>query len=250
MDNFSCFYVDHTFFSPEKIGQLYSGQLENFIAGEKSRSVLLTTCQRIEFYTTESNNFLAHLNLPYKELHGLQPIFNRLVSIVAGVKSHILGEKNIIKQVEIVKDGLADSNPFKDVFSKALEEGKICREEHSFSSKLSYEDVAINLLNDNSPLIREKELVIVGSGMLAKGFLNISSVFENYNKIHFITRAHKSLKKFLKPFDKAVACNANNLKDRFQNQYHCVVATTNMTDEYKELLWPVVNAPSCNIRAG
>ena len=246
MDKYCCFYVDHTFFEAEKIGELYLNHLKSFSNQTQNTCVLLSTCQRIEIYTQGNANFLAYLDLPFKKISGLQPVTNRLTAIVAGIYSQILGEKQIVEQVRIIEGYLDNANPFKKIFAQALEQGLAFRKKHKFKSELGYGDVAIQLMNIKHPIKdNKKELVIIGSGMLAKSMLDTNHLFDFYDKIYFVTRAYKSLKKILKHLSNVNVCNIGNLENKFSNQYHCVVATTDLTIDYQERLSSIFNASNC-----
>ena len=82
---YNCFYVDHTFFDPRKIGATYTRLHQDLI--HDAQSMVIATCQRIEIYTTHENNPLEQLDLPFRAISGMDNLERRLVAICSGIES-------------------------------------------------------------------------------------------------------------------------------------------------------------------
>ena len=179
-EHFYCFYVDHSFFSAKKIGELYAKQSNEFKKlAPKEVSALLLTCQRIEIYSLKNENFLSSYNLPFKTIRGFLPAKNRLVSIASGICSQIIAEKNIYEQVKKCSENITDCTPIKKLFEHSLNEALRYRNDFNFYAKMNYEDFALHFLGNSNTIENPTTLVIVGSGMLAQGILYTTNIFKN-----------------------------------------------------------------------
>ena len=241
-----CHHVDHSFYATEEIGKIYSTLSQNFSQQDLADSVVLATCQRIEAYTTRNANPLASLHLPFKHISGRDALKHRLTSIACGVESQILGERNVYYQVINAFRDEDDDNVLKRICAEAIADADAIRKEHGFSADMNYEDISLAILRDTlaSADADGVGLVVVGSGMLARNFLDKGDL--PYDPIVFLTRSPKNLKKKLDDQQKMGVMRCGDFLARHNGPYHCIIATNGLEkDNYAEAVRPVLLSGAC-----
>jgi glutamyl-tRNA reductase len=242
-----CYYVDHSFHSAREIGGIYSKLSGMYSPEELGGCIVLATCQRIEAYTLSEGNPFAGLGLPFRHLAGLEAVRKRIVAIGAGVESQILGERNVYHQVRNAFRDADDGNALKGLFTEALQGAQAIRRARGFYADMNYEDISLAILQDvlGRTGVDAVGLVIVGSGMLARNFLE-KDILSVYNGVKFLTRSPRNLKK---KFDKELKMSVMRCSDFRANEseeYHCIIATNGIdVGGYSEDVRQVLLSDSC-----
>lgn len=242
-----CFYVDHSFYDVRQIGNTYS-KLNQEVMLRGGTDIIVATCQRIEAFTTmNSNPFPDTLNLPFRHISGQDQLKQRLLSVSSGIESQILGEKNIYYQIKKACSSCSEDNAMKGMFLNALDAAMALRVEHDFYSSMDYEDVSTSILQEHTEKIpaTELNLVIVGSGMLARNFLK-EQILSQYKNIYFLTRAKRNLKKKLEQHLKQNVLTCDEFMKQDHTSFHCIVATSQVDKgDYLDAVKKVLTLPSC-----
>lgn len=242
-----CYHVDHSFYSAKEIGKLYSTLSQKFSRNDLGDSIVLATCQRIEAYTTRDTNPLGALQLPFKHISGRRELKHRLTSIACGVESQILGERNVHYQVINAFRDENDANMLKMICAEAIADAEAIRKEHGFYADMNYEDISLAILQDSlaSADAHAVGLVVVGSGMLARNFLD-KGALPVYDHIIFLTRSPKNLKKKLDEQQKMSVMRCSDFLARHNGPYHCIIATNGLDkDNYADALRPILVSSQC-----
>ncbi len=237
-----CYYVDHSFHSAREIGGIYSELSNMYSAEELDGCIVLATCQRIEAYTLSASNPFAGLGLPFRHIAGRDALRKRIAAIGAGVESQILGERNVYYQVRNAFRDVQDGNALKGIFTEALQRAQAIRRERGFYADMNYEDISLAILQDvmGRAGAGNVGLVIVGSGMLARNFLEKGNI-SIYNGVRFLTRSPRNLRK---KFDRELKMSVMRCADfRAEDgeEYHCIIATNGIdiggySDEVRNVL--------------
>ncbi len=243
-----CFYADHLTLDALKISKIYnSSELENFKKDiNENHFRILSTCQRIEVYCHNDFNPISTLPLYFQRLEGASQIKSRLTSIGTGAVSQILGERNIYYQLKAIKKRVSNDDGFDQLIDLCLEEALSLKSKYRFYAPKNYEDIAIDMLNLHA---QEKadNLVIVGSGMLARNILLVEGVRARYKEIFFITRNLKNLKKKKDVIGESKVVDVRQFQEHFSDmgKYHCILATNNIDISYQNDLRSILYNPKC-----
>lgn len=150
-----------------------------------SRGIILSTCNRTEVYTIDSDahhaersslNFLkAHVNIPDIDL--LQHVYlfeNRtavehLFRVASGLESMIVGEFEVLGQVghalEVAEGAGMVNLPLRHIFQSAIRTGRRVREETGISrNALSASSVAVNLAAGIVGDLKRGKMLVIGAG--------------------------------------------------------------------------------------
>jgi glutamyl-tRNA reductase len=150
-----------------------------------SRGIILSTCNRTEVYTIDSDahhaersslNFLkAHVNIPDIDL--LQHVYlfeNRtavehLFRVASGLESMIVGEFEVLGQVghalEVAEEAGMVNLPLRHIFQSAIRTGRRVREETGISrNALSASSVAVNLAAGIVGDLKRGKMLVIGAG--------------------------------------------------------------------------------------
>ncbi len=150
-----------------------------------SCGIILSTCNRTEVYTTDSDslraeaasiNFLkAHLNMPDSDW--CQHIYARkdeaavehLFRVAGGLDSMIIGEFEILGQVkhafEMAEKARMVNLPLRHMFQSAIRTGRRVREETGISrNALSVSSVAIDLAAKIVSDLKSCKMLVIGAG--------------------------------------------------------------------------------------
>ncbi len=167
-----------------------SGHLEEVSSKERSffeerlssvldNWVLLSTCHRVEIYSTDKIPEFDELK-PYRSLSGADAI-NHLFRVASGIESVSVGEQEILHQVKVAfEDSLESGRSSKLlslIFRKAISVGKTAREETGISrGKTSIPAHIGQILSSLEP--KRKRVAVVGSGKLAGDLVKYAGLCE------------------------------------------------------------------------
>ncbi len=151
--------------------------------------LILTTCLRFEIYAVVAarQDYRTPLHEYMKEFHGIhdlatieavairegEEVVRHIFSVVSGLDSHIIGEKQIVSQVKNAYHtalGLKCTGPILNrLFQRSLNISKMVRHrsriEEGASSAAS---LAVKLLRDKHGSLRGKRALILGAGQMGK----------------------------------------------------------------------------------
>ncbi|MFS2265076.1 hypothetical protein [Vibrio vulnificus] len=247
-ESYYCFYIDHIDYEARKIAHEYSTIVDKKtnIVINSDDYVIVYTCQRIEIYTNKNNNPLKELNLPFRTISGYFNVLTRLTLICSGTKSQLYGEENIYYQVRSFKERLSEKHPLYLLFTNALDKSRKIKEDFSFYSNKSYENIAISILNKEEKS-KSDNLIIIGSGMLARNSIETDEFRANYKNAIFVTRSVRNLKKKTKDIKFISIYRIEELIDDLSSleSFHCLIATNGLDDKYKTSVFKLLSSSNC-----
>lgn len=216
----ACRYIDHYSCDKKDLGIFYK-DVPTF------EGSMLTTCHRVEVINVVDGPIPNFELKGYhsKQILGTKNVAMRLANIAAGVDSIILGESFVFDQVKNAFKHVTDPLIFQTV-QNSLKIAKIARETHNFYSNCDYSGIAICLLGEL------KDVVIIGSGMLAK-----SLYYKLNGNATIVTRNLKSARDFND------VVKINNLPD---GEFKCIIATTS-SKKYKRRVNRHLNDSKCSM---
>lgn len=165
-------------------------------------SVVLSTCQRIEFYTGNG--------------HVSEELVNHLFSLAAGLKSNIPGDGHVLGQIrkaytEAAKAKTLDKHMHR-LFQKALQVGKEARSRTNIGrGAVSYAHAAVTVLSTHHKPSFKPFIVIIGVNPITRGIIRLLKK-QQYDHIIILNRSiHKG--KQLAISEKVEWGPLSNLKD-------------------------------------
>lgn len=201
---------------------------------DNSRTMLLATCQRLEFYTvgpceTEAA-ILRSLGLYSNRISGDVEVLNRLSEIAAGLKSQILGERHIQAQVERAFSSRARGK-LAQLGTRAVAIGNRARQELSISAAGQYEDIAFELLeksHHNNP--RLSSLILFGGGMLGRALAQHQAA-SLYKQMLVVSRQPKKVRRLMPDVR---ACNIQAAQNAASNApVDFILASSRISNQYR-----------------
>ncbi|PCJ62836.1 MAG: hypothetical protein COA79_01550 [Planctomycetota bacterium] len=187
--------TDHNYLNLEDREPYHLNELQNEIIDEELSLVaglqeyfILNTCNRIEIYAicNQSPTVIGlikkiinfdHLNSDNYYIKYDKEAFTHLTMVMSGLYSQIPGESHVVKQL---KDALNKSQKSKhangllqQLFDNSLFISKKVREKTcAHTAHFEIEDVAIHYGHDEINQITNKTIMIIGTGIVAKGLLD------------------------------------------------------------------------------
>jgi len=163
--------------------------------------VILSTCNRTEFYFSEnSDNFVdvlkssSHymIDMKFEKKEKLAAI-KHLFKVTSGLESQILGENEILSQVKNAyykSLNLGLTNKFFNLlFNRALKVGKDVRSKTKIScGNLSFASIVFNKIKRLFGNINNKNILLVGAGVISETILNYFS--KNEIKLKIVSGKH------------------------------------------------------------
>lgn len=238
-----CSYIDDTTHPPEVLGELHLRLIDN-PPPLSSNGMLLHTCQRIEWYANDCTA-LAPISLPKvsRTIFGHHQVCARLAQIAAGTKSLILGEQEILSQVEAACKRLPSAHLLVPAVHEALELAKQARVMFALTATTDYPELARRLI-ESTQGATPRMLVVIGGGMLARSVAE--ECFPGRN-VTLVTRRPKKLARHLTfPQSAVVVKKINDLREELANiDYDVVIATSSLTPSYCAQVTSLVLAERC-----
>lgn len=234
----SCAYIDASVLPMSQLAQLYH-KLSLETTWHPPESFCLVTCQRVEVYSMGPPLDLSGLRDMVHLLDSVA-VRQRLSEVAAGVRSHLLGERFILEQVERSARSLPVDHPITPLVVEAIEVAKQARQTHSFIAVADYPELVSRLLPQDGGLT-----LVVGGGMLAQAVA--ARLANDMTDLVMVTRSLKKLRRSLAILDLRVnTINYFNLAAVLDGrQYTVVIATDQVTDELQSRLSQLVSTPAC-----
>ena len=162
----------------EKMSAIDTKSLENMVLERDQNFVLLSTCNRIEFYSTlpfKTDNSLK----PFHKLEGRLAI-EHLFRVSSGIESLSIGENEILHQIKEAFDLSLKNNrtdkALSIIFRKAQSVGKKAREQTGISKGKTSIPAHVGSLLENLSDIGKKKVAIIGSGTMATDLVKYAKI--------------------------------------------------------------------------
>nr|WP_050783522.1 hypothetical protein [Methylobacterium nodulans] len=218
----------------------HSEKIKKMAQALAAKGVLtLQTCSRTEFYGEETalRNIPseAFAGLPFRSIEGAAAIGQRFAEIASGGRSQILGERNIIQQLEDAYKRGDPNLPIFQIARQGIDFGLTARERHQFNAPPIYDQFVRDIMADryrNGEL--PDHLYLLGSSNLSYDLIE-SGVEEHFRSTTIVTRDPKSARKRLRrETDKKVeVIHQKEFGHAREPQSLVVIATSNLTDQDK-----------------
>lgn len=245
----SVYFIDYLSID-EKLMAVFSQKISLLLHTFKSDSniVVLSTCHRIEFYTSDVLSYdpiKKYLGIQSTHLSGNYNALKRLTNIASGSYSKIRGEKYIFSQVETALKYSDPNEILAAFFNHALYVASYLRRNFNYYADKDYDDLVIDYLAQKDFFSKNTSIIIVGGGMLSR------SIFSRLGKINdidltILTRSPNQLAKAM-----TIDINYKSLSMRdFKiesniNLFKCFIATNNITGSYRDRIIKIINHPKC-----
>jgi glutamyl-tRNA reductase len=242
----NCSYVDHTVLAPRRIGEVHDRLSRASVSVANKAGMLLHTCLRVEVYSYDAE--IAQSTHPLRE-HAIVVSANRaarrrLTEIAAGVRSELLGEQFVLKQVESAAASLPAEHELRSVVADVVSIARCVRREYGFAAESDYPDLVFSLLKQKCSLRQPATLLVVGSGMLAQGIAVRSAA--QYDSVIMVTRSPNRLRKRLPKLTEVRVCGAAHARILMAGAvWDAVIATSNLDEAYRTELIGLVLDPAC-----
>lgn len=211
-------YIDHTFLDEKTIGKFFQNNMYN--DSDLQNFVCVSTCHRMEYYSIDLHKQFSILDTPSKYTQNTLETAQRLIEILVGVQSVILGEPYVKKQL-INAFSKSKNKNITDFFSTCLEIADQVRSKYNFYNEKNYLEIGLSFLPPAS------NLLVIGGGMLVQKIIEMNK----HTQIQIITRNPKKLKKQINAKNVTIE-KIENAKGNFT---HCMIATVIQKD-YSKIL--------------
>lgn len=146
------------------------------VKGETRSCVILSTCHRLEIYTSDRIRDFESLR-PYHRLDGYEAI-THLFRVASGIESISIGEQEILRQIkDAFEKAMADgttSKEFSVIFRKAISVGKEVRDKTGISRGRTSIPSLVGQVLINKLSATGKRIAIVGTGKMARDLVKYS----------------------------------------------------------------------------
>ncbi len=209
-----------------------------------NHGIILSTCNRTEVYTTDSDdlhaeeasiNFLkAHLNMPDKDWLQLlyvykdEAVAEHLFRVAGGLDSMIVGEFEVLGQVghalEIAEKARMVNLPLRHIFQSAVRTGRRVREETGISKNaLSVSSVAVDLAARIVSDLESCKMLVIGAG--EAGRLVAKAAKERGVSQLVVTSRSQETASTLAAALAGISVSLNNLVDELSTSHIAVTCT-------------------------
>lgn len=239
--------VLHTFIDDTTHPLPALGRMHHELAGDppprSAHGMLLHTCQRIEWYAVGNPPASIPALRDRPVFLGRQRALIRLAQIAAGSRSLVLGERFVFRQVRSAAEQLPSDHPLFPLLVDALDLAEQAREEFHLHANVDYSDLPRSLL-DHRDGTEARRLLVIGGGMLARAVA--ASSLGAYEQIVMMTRGPRKLRRFVDDADNITVVRAASLPKALAGRpYDTVIATTNLSPEYRARVTEASWSPHC-----
>lgn len=190
-----------------------------------NKSVVISTCNRLEVYISHSANVQIEAIPDFYKYSGIDAI-KHLFKVSTGLDSKIIGETEILGQVKSayqksIFENKSD-NLLHKLFREALRIGKEARSTTDITLNLeSYSYALLNLIKKNKRNIRDCRILIIGTGGLGS---EIAKYFVKKSKLTLTNRTYLKAKRLAKKIGAGVIKLPDLVKHI--NDFECVICAT------------------------
>ncbi|WP_084673767.1 hypothetical protein [Methylobacterium sp. WSM2598] len=232
-------YADHRMTSPTEIAR-YSERIKKMAEDfAKDEILLVATCSRVEFYGEESalRNIPVEVfaGFPFDRIEGAAAIGRRLAEIVSGAQSRILGERNIIQQLENAYKRGDQNLPIFQIARWGVDIGLAARERHQFNASFTYDQFVRAVMADRYKNGETRgHLYLIGASDLCVDLIG-SGVGEHFPSTRAVTRNPKEARKrFRRWADKKVdVMHLREFGHAREPWSLAVITTSDLNDQHK-----------------
>jgi len=244
----ACAYVDATVWEEWRIGTVHARLDADGPAWSGPAGLLLSTCQRVELYTDDryADPVSDHPLAPEAVgIRGEAAVRRRLAEIAAGVRSRVLGERFVLQQLEAAGRRLPAGHVLGLVVAEAVGVARRLRAEHGLTAAMDYPDLAGRMLAETGD-DPSRVLLVIGGGALARAVVG-HELASRYRRVVIVTRSPKRLRRRLSAVcRRPTACSPAGAWPHLRgSRWDAVVATTNLTEGYRDLVAELVTHPDC-----
>lgn len=239
-----CTYIDATNRSWNQLGLIHDGLVtkppETLPAG-----LLLHTCHRVELFSTGivSGPVVRELS-EGQRIVGFAPSLARLAQIAAGTRSLIPGEQFVREQVRQAAVRLGPEHPMATFASRALALADRARDGFDLEACLDYGAVPKRWFASTPGQRSQLALVVVGSGMLSRAVISDST--SAYRTVLCVSRDPKRLRRRPPGSPSVHPVRPGAVAQILAGlRFHLVIATTNLSDDYRGVLRQLIHDPRC-----
>lgn len=189
----SCFFIDTRTTSKEFVYDSYRRYSETLkkTCGE---NFILSTCLRLESYHFDNKYDIKQEN--FYAVRGVLAL-RRLLSIIIGLQSEIIGECEILNQVHSAIDLSFKNGRLSKTIYSGLKEllimGREIRNDLGITTEENYSTIGARLLNEYIKNTGKVSIMVIGGGYMAESFL--TSVKDRIEKIIWVNRDIEKIKR-------------------------------------------------------
>ena len=203
------------------------------LAYDTEQAFCFITCHRVEYFSVNpvGNVFVHPLSVSPRLSEGFSESYARLLSVVVGLESEIVGEEAIFEQFKIQFSNTQKTHPLFRLLQRVHDDAKRIRNRFGFFAP-THAFFALNELQKTRPDQRAT-LFVVGGGML--GRYCAAHALDLYDRVVLVTRSPKKVRKHSLPSGiEVISLNAlvsahENLLTKYAD---VVIATAKLTPDY------------------
>lgn len=194
----SCWFLDYKTTSKDYVKESLMKNQDSF-KDIKNDYFVISTCLRYEVYIFGKNEKINENFILAKNKLALR----RLLSLICGLQSEIIGEKEVLSQVKAAIDTGYANNTLTTKSYKALldivEIGLKIRDIYDINSDENYSTIGAEILEEKISENNNPIIMIIGGGYMANSFL--SKTISKVNKLIWINRDIEKIKKRSESFE-------------------------------------------------
>ncbi|TSC95360.1 MAG: hypothetical protein Athens101410_610 [Parcubacteria group bacterium Athens1014_10] len=189
-----CYFIDYKFVSKHNL----SGFIEKVKLGGLNldrNMFVISTCLRYEIYNFSGKEWKFENKNMFVHISG-NLCLRRFISLLCGLQSEIIGEREIFVQIrsavyEAAKNNMLDKAVFWHIVS-LFEKAEKVRNTHSIDCQENYSTVGAKVLDKE--ITSPANVAIIGGGYMAESFLNNINATK-LKKVYWINRSVEKIKK-------------------------------------------------------
>lgn len=209
---------------------------------------VLSTGQRVELVSLEAipaGGRDPRMPETAGRVTGESAVRQRLAEIAVGLRSRIVGEGFVLRQVDSACQRLPERHPCKPVVEDSVTLARRLREELGFAAALDYPAAALTALAERSEPAG-RTLLVVGGGMLGRAVAEQAGT-AGYAQALIVTRTPSKARKKLERTTCPVSLSAvDGARERLGTRgWDAVIATSAVDGGYRARIKTLIDAPDC-----
>lgn len=167
----------------------YFDHIELELSKNTREYIKLSTCLRFEVCANIKNeNLESAIQILTKNkfviLTDQNVMIERIFGIAAGLYSEIIGEREILKQIQLTVDACTKGTKHRHIFEQGIKMAYSFRKENNFYAKHNYVSLMLNIIH-TYPIKQNAGIMLLGSGMMATEFLKHILNDRHFDGCHF-----------------------------------------------------------------